>query len=233
MLPVLRWDWVVSVAVTITDGSILPVNHDFSPIPNCLIASTINGVTRRYIEVLEDFPHDSTPAEDLWHVDSGVTYSGVATLTIPVPHLEGETVNVWSEGGPKSAVVVTGGVATLETPTTRAQVGLGHTVIIAPLSIVPNLPGDDMALTKEKRIAALAVLLYRSIGFKMGRDLDHLTAVALDDSPVFGQAPGLFTGIRREDFDGDWGEVADVVLVQDQSGPLIVLAVQAEMETGD
>ena len=194
---------------------------------------TIDGATHRYIEVLEDFPHDDTPAEDLWYVDSGVTYTGVATTTIPVPHLEGELVNVWSEGGPRDPVMVAGGVAELTKATTRAQVGLGFSSEISPMPIQPVQPGGERPLAKTKRISKLAVQLHRSIGFKMGRDADHLSNVSLDKHPLFGIAPGLFTGAIEESFTGDWNKAADVLIVQEQSGPLIVLGLVPSVEVGD
>ena len=91
-----------------------------------IVKRTINGVTKRFIEILEDFFPDDAAQADAFFVDAGLTYSGAATDTITgLDHLEGETVQVFADGGDHPDVVVASGSVTLERQVTKAQIGLG------------------------------------------------------------------------------------------------------------
>ena len=64
-----------------------------------IVKRTINGVTKRYVEVMKtfDFGGDTTAA---FFVDSGLVYAGSATTTLSgLYHLEGETMSVLANGG--------------------------------------------------------------------------------------------------------------------------------------
>src|SRR5208337_2646344 len=80
-----------------------------------IVARTINGTLRRYVEYLA--PHFLTGDElatDSLYSDCGTTYSGAPTTTITgLGYLEGETVKVLVDGARHADCVVTGGQITL------------------------------------------------------------------------------------------------------------------------
>ncbi|UXN73374.1 hypothetical protein N8D56_21240 [Devosia sp. A8/3-2] len=97
---------------------------------------TINGASRRYIEVLErPFQYDSdvTLVDDRptaingFFVDCGLTYSGPPATVISGPgHLEGETLIGLLDGSMATGLVVTGGSVTLPYSASVAHLGLPY-----------------------------------------------------------------------------------------------------------
>lgn len=92
-------------------------------------ARTINGQTRRYIEILQPYFAATTPAAPdmtgAWFVDCGLPYTGAATRTLSgLTHLEGQSVRVQTPRGDIGAFTVTGGAITLPQEVTEAVVGL-------------------------------------------------------------------------------------------------------------
>ena len=68
----------------------------------CVVKRTINGVTRRHIEhftVGNRNKQEANDADNVWHVDSGLKFTGTDLLTITgLDHLEGETVCALADG---------------------------------------------------------------------------------------------------------------------------------------
>lgn len=97
---------------------------------------TINGSTRRYIEVLErPFQYDSDvsmidgrpTAVGGFFLDCGLTYSGApATVISGLGHLEGETLSGLLDGSVVTGLVVSGGSVTLPYPAAVAHLGLPY-----------------------------------------------------------------------------------------------------------
>src|SRR5690606_5043865 len=80
-----------------------------------VVRRTINGQTKRYIEVLErPFDGDIDTVHDAFHVDCGLSYDGAAITTVTgLDHLEGEEVVVLADGGVINDLTVSGGSITL------------------------------------------------------------------------------------------------------------------------
>lgn len=97
-----------------------------------IVKRTINGVTKRYVEVFDP----------TMYVDCGITGenpAGQATWT-GLDHLEGETVQVWADGAYGGEFEVVGGSITLPNPKKSVQIGLGFTTLIEMLQ--PELGGN-------------------------------------------------------------------------------------------
>lgn len=64
-----------------------------------IVKRTINGQTKKYIEVLTPGLLDETDPEDAIYLDSALTYDSTETSTITgLWHLEGETVYALADG---------------------------------------------------------------------------------------------------------------------------------------
>ncbi len=195
-----------------------------------LVRRTINGATRRYIEVLADFPTETTDAADMWYSDSALMYDGApATVLTGFDHLEGESLTVWADGGPVGVAVVVGGQITLTAAASKVVAGLRINGRLRPTSAAPQI-NRDFGLLKRRRTTRIRYQLQRSIGFKHGRDDDHLENISLDPSPIAGQAPALYSGVIEKTFEGGWSRTSDLQIVVDQPGPWKLSGLQRDME---
>ena len=130
-----------------------------------IVARTIGGATKRYIERLKpiDFGSD---VEDAF-VDSGLTYSGSSATSISgLTHLEGQTVRIVANGATHADKVVSSGAVTLDRATTKAHIGLPYTSTLQTMRIdAGGMQGTSQA--KIKRINDVTVRLHKSVGVKV------------------------------------------------------------------
>lgn len=115
---------------------------------------TINGVTRRYVEYMERYYRRGDTQASQFYVDCGLTYSGLAAMTISgLGHLEGATVSILVNGAPHPDRVVSGGQVDLQLPATTAQIGFGAPCKYRSMRIEAGAH-DGTAQGKTKRIHA-------------------------------------------------------------------------------
>lgn len=104
-----------------------------------IVKRTINGQTKRYVEYLAaHWDPDTDDAEDMFYVDSGLTYDGAPDATIGnLHHLEGQTVQVWGDARYLGTyTVTTGGVDLGSASVSVAQIGLQYTATLESMNIV-------------------------------------------------------------------------------------------------
>lgn len=197
-----------------------------------IIKRTINGTTKRYIEVITDAFTPTSPLDknDMWFVDSGLKYSGAATTTISgLTHLIGQTVTVVANGANRSPAVVNGsGQITLSRSATNVVVGLPYTSTIQTLP----LEGGGQAGTaqgKQARISSVTLRLLNSLGFQAGESETNL------DRKEFRQAgdpmdssPPLYTGDKSISLNQSYTTDRSFWIVQDLPYPLTVLSIMPE-----
>ena len=152
-----------------------------------VIKRTINGATKRYIEVFDDGAGLSSTDG---FSDSFLTYSGAETSTLTgLDHLEGETVQVKVNGAAHADKTVSSGEISLDLPATSATVGLQYTTTIETLD--ENLEvGGGSFLGQAVRWVEPKLHVYRSaIPTVSGQTLP-----ARDSSMEMDQAVDLFSG---------------------------------------
>ena len=200
------------------------------------VKRTINGSTKRYVERIdpEFYPEDAEDKEDMFFVDSGLTYDGPATTTITdLDHLEGEEVHILADGAVRPTETVSSGQIELDTEASKAQVGLQF---ISKIKTLPLEGGGEFGTSqgKFKRVEGLTLRLHNSLGFKQGSEEDNLTIrsfrATFDQMDV---SPPLFTGDMRVEVEQDYGLQAPYFIHQDQPYPLTVLALMVEFVTYD
>jgi hypothetical protein len=148
-------------------------------------------------------------------------------------HLEGETVSVYSDGAVHPDVVVTNGKVTLGG--TASVVTLGYSYI-SDAVILPLEGGaqEGTAQGKTKIIKRLGLWLLDTLGIKIGPDADHLTELIFRQwGDLFGAPPSLFTGIKKERFEGDYDRLAQATIRADGPFPATLLAVMPQVDTSD
>lgn len=205
-----------------------------------LVARTIDGTTKRYVEVMENefiAPAD-LKADDAFFVDSGLTYSGAAVSTVTgADHLKGQTVQILADGATHPDVTVAAdGSITLTRTASKIHAGLKF---VSRLETLPFEAGavNGTAQTKTTRVSRVGVRFVETLGAKVGYDENDPAGMEevffrLPSDPM-GSPPRLFTGIKKVNFPGDWEDEAVVRAVQDKPLPMTIAAMVPLIQTND
>jgi hypothetical protein len=216
-----------------------------------IVKRTINGSTKRYIEVFEgDFEgplksdYDTvttwqtamlTAQKDAYFADSCITYDSTATSSITgLDHLIGQTVKVLADGAihADKIVSVSGGI-TLDSPASVVQVGLGYTHRGKTLKMEAGAVAGT-SVGKKKRIHALTFVLLDSHTVQFGAEIDSLEERDFREvGDAMDSAAPLFTGEKYYEFDGPWDTDVRVIYESDDPTPFTLLAIAPELTTND
>lgn len=207
-----------------------------------IVKRTINGATKRYIEVLEEAFEGPDRNEflteaayetavlaaqkDAFYLDSGITYNDVPeTLILNLGHLEGETVKILADGAVHGDKVVTGGSVTLDTASRKVHIGLGYSHDMEPLKLDFGNPAGS-ALAKDKRVRQVSLVLHEAGALKIGADRSDIRAESLREvaDPMDTAVP-LFTGEFEAEIEGDYEPDPRLILRGDDPTPFTVLAI--------
>jgi len=193
-----------------------------------IIKRTINGATKRYVEFLEEpfEPVDEDDKNDMFFLDSGLTYDSASTLTINgLSHLALESVGVCADTSVAPNVTVTsGGKITLATAASLVQVGLPF---ISKLKPLPPEGGNPYGTGqgKQKRVHQVAVRFLNTLSLQYSYDdVNYTTLGFRDTSDPIGTTPPLFTGDKPLDLDSDVDSSGDYYLRQINPYPMTILA---------
>lgn len=140
-----------------------------------IVRRTIDGQTRRYVEVMAPFfqPLDraNPTAAGAWMVRSGLRYQGAATKTISnLGHLEGEEVAVMTNGVQHPRRIVEGGQIELAYEATEVLVGLPIRGRLRTLSIETAIDGSTTKGTKKRADSVLLERLFGAGGMLSAND---------------------------------------------------------------
>ena len=199
-----------------------------------IVKRTINGVTRRYVEYLNEFDFDQTDNTEFNFLDSQLAYDGSATTTISgLDHLEGQVVSVLANGSTHPDRTVTNGSITLARSSTKVKVGLPYTSILQTMRLdAGSQNGTSQA--KTKRIFNVSIRLYESIGVEVGPNLSNMEEIPFRSSAtLMDQAIPVFTGDKEVEFRGNYETDGFIFVRQTQPLPLTVLSLYPELITND
>jgi hypothetical protein len=193
-----------------------------------VIKRNVDGSDVRYVERME--PRYTDAAENAFFVDSGITYSGVATTTITgLTHLEGKTVKVLAAGNVVNDLTVSGGQITLPRAATPVHVGLGYNCDLKTLGI------DDPETTlqgRKKNVSEVVLSVLESRGAWIGPDENNLVEVKPRFDSDGYDAIALKTFEERVNIEPDWTDGGQVLIRQPDPLPLTILAVTPEFDIG-
>lgn len=166
------------------------------------------------------------------YVNPGQVRKMVTNVT-GLTHLEGEEVIVQADGIPENTQTYTVVGATLSPalPAKRAviHVGLPYT---GKIKLLKGSDGSAQGTgqMKMRRIYLAGIRLFRSLGFKIGLDEDHLDPVILGDPEL-----PLVSGDIHKVPNTKWSKEQQMMIIQDLPMPLFILAVimKSEVEDGD
>jgi len=198
-----------------------------------IVKRTINGVTKRYVEVMKSFDFGGVTT-GAFFVDSGLSYSGTSLTSLSgLYHLEGETVSVLANGAVHPDRTVSGGGVDLTFGTTTAAIGYGYSSNLQTLRIESGSV-DGTSQGKPKRIHAITIRLHETVGAEVGNSSGELDRIYFRDSSMaMDTAVPLFTGDKDIEFPGGFDDDDRIYVRQNQPLPLTVLALFPRMNTFD
>jgi len=199
-----------------------------------IIKRTVNNITRRYVEFLNTFKFTATDNTTFNFLDSAASYSGSAATTISgLDYLEGQTVNILSNGSTHPTKIVTNGSITLDKPSTDVKVGLGYQSILQTMRLdAGSQNGTSQA--KTKRIYEITLRLFESIGVEVGGNLSDMERVPFrKSSDVMDQGLPTFNGDKTVEFRGNYDTDGFIFVRQTQPLPLTVLSLYPDLQTND
>ncbi|NIA66969.1 hypothetical protein HBA54_00005, partial [Pelagibius litoralis] len=188
---------------------------------------TISSVTSDAFEILDIDTSGLAP------YSGGGEVRKVVSSISGLEHLEGETVKVLGDGAIMPDRIVSGGQISLDTPVSRAVVGLGYRHIFKSLKLASGAAAGT-AVAKVKRVHGIALVLLHSLGIRIGPSIDRLEDVPLREvKDAMDKAVPLFTGERYVSFDGDYERDARIVIAGDAPLPFTLLAAAPELKTNE
>lgn len=163
------------------------------------------------------------------YVSQGQVRKMVSNVT-GLDHLEGEKVFVQADGLPEDSKEYTVVSGTLDSDLPRKaaviHVGLKYTGRIRLLKPSDGNPAGTGQM-KMRRIFLAGIRVFRSLGFKIGIDEDHLDPVILGKPKL-----PLISGDLEKLPNTKWKKDAQLTIIQDKPMPLFILALinQSEVE---
>jgi hypothetical protein len=198
-----------------------------------VVNRTINGSTKRYVEVMTKFWEDGDTVQHAVFLDSSAEYDGAPTTTITgLTWLEGATVGVLADGSTHPDCVVSNtGVITLQRSASVVQVGLKYSSSGKTLRIEAG-GADGPAQGKFKRIHRAIFRFFQTVG----HTLTGNTTIAepfRDSSMPMDQPVALFSGDKRWSYDGSYDLDGQISWEQDDPLPSNITLLGAQLETQD
>jgi len=199
-----------------------------------IVKRTINSVTRRYVEYINQFDFTETDNTTFNFLDSQLSYSGSATTTITgLDHLEGQTVSVLANGSTHPDRTVSSGSITLARSSTKVKVGLSYTSLLQTMRLDAGSQ-DGTSQGKTKRIFDISIRLFESIGVEVGPDLSNMESIPFRSSAnPMDTAITVFTGDKEIEFRGNYETDGHIYVRQTQPLPLTVLSLYPRLVTND
>ena len=151
----------------VIDLAVLPSASYMQDMLIILVEREINGVTRRYMEILSKELLDNVPLTDVPYLDSAMRYTGAETTKITgLDHLEGETVRVMDRGGLHDDVQVVDGAIEMEYPIKDGWIGLPYE---SNFETLERDFGDRQVSIKmsKARIHRLVLYMLRTLGLQL------------------------------------------------------------------
>lgn len=145
-------------------------------------------------------------------------------------HLEGQTVNVLSDGSVEPQKVVAGGAVTLESPGAVVHIGLPITAELETLDI--NITGQETLLDKKQIIPSVTLIVNASRGIFAGTSGGKLYEYAQREFEFYDDPVRDATGKVEVKLDSNWQKNSRVKVQQTDPLPLAILAVIPRLTVG-
>jgi len=199
-----------------------------------IVKRTINGATRRFVEVLNVFDFDQTDNTSFNFLDSALSYSGSAVSTISgLDHLEGQTVSILADGATHPDKTVSSGSVTLDRSALNVKVGLAYTSLLQTMRLNAGSQ-NGTSQGKTKRIYDITVRMFETIGVEVGPNLNDMERIPFRSSAdLMDEGIPPFTGDKEVEFRGNYETDGFIFVRQTQPLPFTILSLYPRLTTND
>ena len=199
-----------------------------------IVKRTINGATRRFVEVLNVFDFDQTDNTSFNFLDSQLSYSGSAASTISgLDHLEGQTVSILADGATHPDKTVSSGSITLDRSALNVKVGLAYTSLLQTMRLNAGSQ-NGTSQGKTKRIYDITVRMFETIGVEVGPNLNDMERIPFRSSAdLMDEGIPPFTGDKEVEFRGNYETDGFIFVRQTQPLPFTILSLYPRLTTND
>lgn len=214
--------------------------HDFGGIVECMadltgtssdevwmiVRRSINGQTRRYIEVMQR-PFLGGQIEDAWHLDCAALYSGTAVNGVSgLEHLEGMPVVLYADGTDYTATVA-GGQVSLPNDRMAGKILIGLDVEARATTLPYPVNGPDgSTMGRKMRIDDCKTAVFETGTLRAGSDKTYLDElISYEAGNSFGEPAPLRTGVLDKVIETRWQDGGQLRLEASGGKPCTILAV--------
>jgi hypothetical protein len=205
-----------------------------------IVNRTINGVTRRYVEWIEEHweggtdDQDGDAPTDKFYVDCGATYRGAATKTVTgLGYLEGQEVSILADGSPHPFRVVTGGAVTLQSAASVVQVGLPMVARIQTMRLEAGAQ-NGTAQGKTKRINKITFRFKDTSSGRFGPSFEQMDEFTFrQPNDPMNQPVPAFTGDKLVSFPAGYGTDGFICFENIKPLPVTMLGMFPIISTSD
>ncbi len=202
-----------------------------------IVRRVINGVTQRYIEMIQPYFNVATTAADAsgaWFVDCGGQYSGApATVIGGLSYLAGQIVNAHADGACFTGLMVDPVLGHITLPTAHANVVVGLPVNWLAQTLPIDLNTQKGSTRGARKRASEVILdLVNSAGGQIqvnpqGEEPEGPDDLELTGAMNYGAAVPLFTGTMRVDVGSETEDTCVVALSGSDTMPFTLTGVSA------
>ncbi len=161
---------------------------------------------------------------------SGGTARQVENNFTTLTHLEGETVDVAAGGAFYGQATVSSATVTLTDFFNTVHIGLNYVSKLQPMKL--EVPGQNIS-GRTKRITDITVRFFETLQCEYGPTEDSvLDAFSFVDENLdtLESTQTLFSGDRKQEFDGDYETEGNIYLQVDEALPCTILSILPEFE---
>lgn len=190
---------------------------------------TVNGATVRYMEYMES--RRFATRSDRFYVDCGITATGSGITSVSgLDHLEGELVDVVTDGKQHSQKTVSSGAISLDVAADKVQVGLNIPCVLRTMRMdLATRLGTSRGL--PLRVVNFIGHFVDTVGCQVGPDVDHLDTMHFT---TFGMGMGevipLYSGTKEQTFPGEYDQNGYIYIKQAIPQPFTLVGIVAEVE---
>ena len=199
-----------------------------------IVKRTVNGITRRYVEFLNELDFDETDNTSFNFLDSALSYSGSAVTTLSnLEHLEGQVVSILADGATHPDRTVTSGSITLDRSAKNVKIGLNYISLLQTMRLDAGSQ-DGTSQAKTKRIYDITVRMYETIGVEVGPNLSDMERIPFRSSAdLMDEGIPPFTGDKEVEFRGNYETDGFIYVRQSQPLPFTILSLYPRLATND
>lgn len=191
-----------------------------------IVRRTIDGETRRYIEIMQR-PFLGGQIEDAWHLDCAALYSGTAVNAVSgLDHLEGMPVVLYADGTDYSATVKAG-LVSLPNGRTASKILIGLDVTAKATTLpYPVSSQHGSAMGHKMRVDDCKTAVFETGTLKAGSHETYLDElVSYEAGDIFGDPAPLRTGVLDKVIETRWEDGGQLSLEASGGKPCTILAV--------